>query len=381
MKLPILFGLLIGLYCGASSSLFADSSVQLSKQEQSALQAFGPWPLLTPADPGNEFSGLAWAEHLGQTLFNDKQLFGDASIACSSCHQADSGFTDTRPLAFGKHQHIRNTQSLLNVGLQRWFGWDGGADSLWAASLRPMLSDVEMGASIGTTADQVRTRKELVAKLQSQGIQVTALDDEELIVTIAKLIGAYQRTLVSGITAFDQYRLAVQENNQNEQRQYSNSAKRGLKLFLGSANCHMCHFGPNFSNGEFHDIGRPFFTDVGQVDAGRYAGIKRVKTDPYNLNSAFSSATATERRKLTTVTLGQVNYGQWRTPSLRNLRQSAPYMHDGSLATLRDVVDFYADIDTTRLHSNGESILNPQSWSDDDRNDLVNFLLSLSLND
>jgi len=116
---------LVGAYCIAITPVLADSTVQLSTQERSALQAFGPWPMSIPPDPGNEFSGLAWAENLGQSLFNDEQLFGDASIACSSCHQADKGFTDNRPVAQGKHQHTRNTQSLWNIGLQRWFGWDG----------------------------------------------------------------------------------------------------------------------------------------------------------------------------------------------------------------------------------------------------------------
>ena len=150
---------------------------------------------------------------------------------------------------------------------------------------------------------------------------------------------------------------------------------------MSDANCHVCHFGPNFSNGEFHDTGRSFFTGVGQVDPGRYTGIKRVRQDPYNLPGRYNGTEVDhEIIKTRTVKLGQVNFGQWRTPSLRNLTTTAPYMHDGSIESIRAVVDSYADIDPDRLHSNGESILKPLNLSEQDRRDLVAFLESLSAN-
>jgi len=121
------------------------------------------------------------------------------------------------------------------------------------------------------------------------------------------------------------------------------------------------------TNGEFHDTGRPFFTGVGQVDPGRYSGIQRVRKDRYNLLGEFNEASQeAAKRKTRTVTIGQVNFGQWRTPSLRNLRQTAPYMHD---------------IDPQRLHSQGESILKPLDFDGRDREDLVRFLESLSTSD
>jgi len=153
-----------------------------------------------------------------------------------------------------------------------------------------------------------------------------------------------------------------------------------LKIFFGDANCHVCHFGANFSNAEFHDTGRPFFTGVGAVDPGRYSGIKRVRDDKYNLVGEFNGTDKLDEiRKTKTVTLGQGNFGQWRTPSLRNLTLTAPYMHDGSIATLREVVDAYADIDPDRLHAQGEAILKPLALDDAARDDLVNFLQTLSL--
>ena len=371
----------------------ATNTPVFTDNEVGRMVSFGPWPAVIPTDPGNEYSGLASAEHLGESLFNDVDLSGDATLSCASCHQKANGFTDQQPLAQGVQQHVRNTQGLLDVGMQRWFGWDGGSDSLWAASLRPMLSDIEMAGNIQTIASRLRSKPDIFNALKQSGQHNDALSlpDEELVVLIAKLIGAYMRTLSSGITAFDRFSQALANNDIDAQNQYSAAAQRGLKIFIGDANCHVCHFGANFSNGEFHDTGRPFFTDTGKVDPGRYAGIQRVRDDRYNLIGAFNGTVsdsahgnlngtkaADEMRKTTSVKLVQANFGQWRTPSLRNLSLTAPYMHDGSLSTLRDVVDAYADIDASRLHSQGESILKPLDLSDSQRNDLVEFLRSLT---
>ena len=287
------------------------------------------------------------------------------------------------------------------MGQQRWFGWDGGADSLWAASLRPMLATHEMDNSIENIARALRSNNQFVStvlahvsdlpkrtnitsetqtnKLPTEDASLSFLNNEEVAVLAAKAIGAFVRTLRSERTSFDQYRDAVVNNDAEAQKDYPESAKRGLKLFLGEANCRACHFGPNFSNKEFHDTGRPFFTGVGQVDPGRYTGIKRVRSDPYNLLGIFAEKPSqSDKAKTANVKLSQDNWGQWRTPSLRNLKNTAPYMHDGSLATLRDVIDAYADIDTARLHASGEALLKPLQLDSQQRNDLVDFLLSLS---
>lgn len=339
----------------------------------------GPWPTSIPEDPGNELSGLGWAEQLGATLFSDKDLSGDSTISCSSCHEASKGFTDGESLAVGADKHFRNTQGLLDSGMQHWFGWDGGADSLWAASLRPLLSELEMDGNIQTIATRMRNKTVITKAFSNLSLVGSTLTDEALVVIIAKSIAAYTRTLRSPPTPFDNFRDALVNGDKNAMKTYPAAAQRGLKIFIGDANCQVCHFGPNFSNGEFHDTGRPFFTGVGQVDPGRYSGIKRVKNDRYNLTGSFNgTANIDEIRKTTRVKISQSNFGQWRTPSLRNLVLTAPYMHDGSLQTLRDVVDAYADIDPARLHAQGESILKPLDLSEGDRNDLVQFLQSLS---
>jgi len=341
-------------------------------------------------DPGNELSGLPWAEQLGEALFSEPTLSANQQISCASCHQPENGFTDNRPVGIGLKTGARNTQGLFDVGLQRWFGWDGGADSLWAATIRPLFNAHEMGNNTATLASTLRTNELFVSALRNhlpeptdnpvpasdvsaENIKPLAnREDDELVVLAAKAIAAFMRTLRSPRSQFDQFRDALINEDVQAQAAYSDSAKRGLKLFVGDANCRVCHFGSNFSNGEFHDTGRPFFTGVGEVDPGRYTGIQRVTQDPFNLLGEYARGSSdSDQLKTSKVKLSQLNWGQWRTPSLRNLTQTAPYMHDGSLKTLRDVVDAYADIDTDRLHAKGEAILKP---------DLVNFLRTLSAN-
>lgn len=359
-----------------TSSVTAMSDAQITQ-----LRHFGPWPQPIPQDPGNELSGQLWAEQLGELLFNDPGLSANGKHSCVSCHQPNRGFTDGLQLAQGIQQHKRNTQGLLNIATQRWFGWDGGTDSLWAASLRPLLSDIEMGADISKVANDYRNKHYVLEAFSSADTDFKSsnLDDEQFVVLLSKTIAAYSRTLRSGRTTFDQFRTALLENDEPGMQRYPVSAKRGLALFFGDANCHVCHFGADFSNGEFHDTGRPFFVSVGEVDSGRYEGIKRVRNDIFNLLGEHNSLDdEQDKRKTRTVTLGQINFGQWRTPSLRNLTLTAPYMHDGSLETLREVIDAYADIDPDRLHAQGESILKPLDLDDKARNDLVYFLQTLS---
>ncbi|MEM7376207.1 MAG: cytochrome c peroxidase [Pseudomonadota bacterium] len=371
----------LGLALAGQTATGSEHRPDFSASERAIIAGFGPLPTETPPDPGNELSGRPWAEALGAALFRDPRLSGGGQLACITCHQPVRGFSDGLPVALGAARHTRNTQGLLGVGLQRWFGRDGGADSLWAASLRPMLSPLEMAATSDSVAARMRDDEALkaAAEVHASGLGLNLDSDTDITVFIAKALGAYLRTLASPRTPFDDFRVALLDGDTDAIARYPAAAQRGLKHFVGEARCFVCHVGPAFSNGEFHDIGRPFFTGVGEVDGGRYLGIKRVRRDPFNLLGEHAkSASDAQKRKTSTVTLGQVNFGQWRTPSLRNLLSTAPYMHDGSLASLAAVVDYYADIDADRLHSDGESLLRPLPLSDTDRADLVHFLETLS---
>ncbi len=356
-----------------SQTLFTESEIAL-------IESHGPWPQHTNIDPSNELAGLDWAEALGKQLFFDKSLSFNNTVSCGSCHQPEQGFSDGEPVAVGVKRGIRNTQGLLDMHTQHWFGWDGGADSLWAASIRPMLAEHEMGNTVEQLTKTLLENTTFTSPVKSH-LGANALENtDDVLVIAAKSIAAYTLTLRSGQTPFDLFRNALIENDTTKMNAYPEAAKRGLKIFLGDANCFVCHFGPAFSNGEFHDTGRPFFVGVGEVDPGRYRGIQRAQNDQYNLLSQFNKSNDQALRlKTSNLKLSQSNWGQWRTPTLRNLTLTAPYTHDGSLNTLREVVDWYADIDPERLHADGESLLKPLGLSDGERDDLVQFMRSLSV--
>jgi cytochrome c peroxidase len=143
--------------------------------------------------------------------------------------------------------------------------------------------------------------------------------------------------------------------------------------------CDVCHFGPAFTNGEFADIGVSFFAGKGRVDPGRYGGIRKLKESPYNLLGKFNDdASRASAVSTAHVEAQQRNFGEWRVPSLRNVARTAPYMHNGSLASLRDVLKYYSELNEERLHADGEKILKPLHLSPSQIDDLVAFLESLS---
>jgi cytochrome c peroxidase len=348
-------------------------------REIRAILAHGPWPSPWQPDPSNRVSGQAPAIAFGQQLFHEPRLSRPGSIACATCHQPTRAFTDGLPRAQGLAPTDRNTLGLADVRSQRWFGWDGAGDNLWAQSLRPLLDAREMGSDFAHVALVVRGDADLRARYQATFGEAPPPDDERVAVNVAKALAAFQETLVTQRTPFDDFRDAVARGDHAAAARYPAPARRGLALFIGKGRCNVCHLGPNFSNGEFHDIGRPFFAGPGRVDPGRHEGVRRVQSSRYNLLGPFSDDPA---RRTATATRHAAqehrNFGEFRVPSLRNVARTAPYMHDGSLATLRDVVRHYSELDEDRLHADGEQILRPLRLTDSESDDLVAFLESLT---
>jgi cytochrome c peroxidase len=350
------------------------ANVDFSTQETAKILQHGPWPPPPARDPSNRASGRPEAVALGGRLFFEPRLSGTGSVLCASCHVPFRAFQDARPRAFGVQEAERNTPSLLDVRLNRWYGWDGAHDSLWSQSIRPLLDEREMRSSARKVAEVMRA---LFAKdyAAAFGRELPA-DDQEVLVDVGKALAAYQETLASGRTAFDDFRDALANNKTHD---YPVAAQRGLKIFIGKGNCATCHFGPHFTNGEFADTGVTFFAGRGRVDPGRHTGIRKLKENPHNLLGRYNDdparSTATGTRH---VEPQHRNFGEWRVPGLRNVALTAPYMHNGSLASLRDVVKHYSELNEERLHSDGERVLKPLKLSDAEIDDLVAFLQSLS---
>lgn len=369
------------LFLAALLALAAGSSaaqpLEFSDAEKRAILRHGPWPAPWSPDPTNRLSGDPRAIDLGERLFFEPRLSPSGKVLCATCHAPFRGWQDGRARAFGLAKADRNTQSLFDVRYQRWFGWDGAGDSLWAQSIRPILDAREMGGSPAQVAALVRGDAELSCRVEKLFGALPATD-EALLAAVGKALASFQETLVSGRSPFDDFRDALSRNDSSSMRKYPEAAQRGLRIFVGRGNCSACHFGPAFTNGEFHDTGVPFFVRGG-VDPGRHGGIRKLQANAFNLLGVHSDdrggASAVKTRQ---VAEEHRNFGEFKVPSLRNVAQTAPYMHNGSLASLADVVRHYSEISPDRLHADGESLLKPLRLSAGEAADLVAFLESLT---
>jgi len=339
----------------------------------------GPWPMPWAGDPSNRVSGHPDAVALGRRLFHDPRLSANGRVACTSCHDPKRGFADGRALSHGLAAVERNAPGLLDVRLNHWFGWDGAHDTLWGQSIRPLLHAAEFGGTAASVAAVVRGDAELACRYARAFGEPVPANDETVLVAVGKALAAFQETLVSGRTPFDEFRDALEAGDRAAAARYPPAAQRGLRVFLGEGRCAACHLGPRFTNGEFHDVGVPFFVARGRVDPGRHGGIRALADGRYGLLGPFSDdpdrRTATRSRH---VVLLHRNWGEFRVPTLRNVARTAPYMHNGSVPTLTDVVRHYAEIDERRLHADGERLLRPFPLDAAARADLVAFLDSLT---
>jgi cytochrome c peroxidase len=372
------------LLAGAAAAAGAQALLPFTDAERAQIIAHGPWPPPPVPDVSNRLQGRAAAVAFGRQLFKDPRLSRSGALACASCHRAATAFQDGQPTAetAGRGERgIRNTPSLLDVAGQRWFGWAGGTDSLWTASLAPLLAAGEMGHDVASLAARFRTTPDLAAGYRRAVGAPLPADDERLVVDVAKLLAAFQATLASPRTPFDAFRDALARGDVKAAARYPLAAQRGLRLFIGHGRCSVCHAGPAFSNGEFADIGIPFFVASGGVDPGRHAGLQALQASRYNRLGAFNDAgAANDPQAVTTqhVVLEHRHFGEFRVPGLRQLAHTAPFMHNGSLPSIEAVVHHYSELDENRLHADGERILRPLKLSAAEAADLAAFLRSLS---
>jgi cytochrome c peroxidase len=354
-------------------------SVAFSPAETARIFQHGPWPPSWGTDASNRVSGSAAAGSFGEALFFDKRLSAQGEFSCASCHMPELAWTDGRARSRGHGLADRNAPSLLNVRLNRWFGWDGAGDSLWMQSIRPILDGREMAAQSGHVAALIRGDREMSCRYRNAFGVAPPTDDELVLVDVAKALASFQETLISGRAPFDEFRDALAADDKGAMARYPISAQRGLQLFVGRGNCSLCHFGANFTNGEFHDIGIPFFAEPSRVDSGRFDGIRRLQASPFNRLGRYSDDTSGASSLATRHVASQHrNWGEFKVPSLRHVALTAPYMHAGSHATLADVVRHYSDLDENRLHADGERLLKPLRLSADEIADLVTFLETLT---
>jgi cytochrome c peroxidase len=373
-------GLMLAACAAVAAAVTPQSLLDFSADEVQRIARHGPWPPSPALDPGNAVAGRQTAIEFGQQLFFDPRLSIDGTMSCSTCHQPLLAFADARKRSRGRQDLDRNAPSLWNAVHERWYGWDGAADSLWAQAIRPIVHAHEMDANPQHVRDTIARNAELACRYQRAFGAAPHDDAETVLVNASKAIGAFVGTLQSGRTPFDAFRDALARGDTKAAARYPLPAQRGLRLFVGRGNCHLCHVGPRFSNGEFGDTGLPFFVRPGVVDPGRQRGIELLNLSEYNLLSRWSDARDDPAVTMKTrqVMPQHRNFGEFKVPSLRNVALTAPYAHDGQLATLDDVVRHYSELNLDRLHADGEQILKPLRLNDGERADLVAFLRSLS---
>jgi cytochrome c peroxidase len=275
---------------------------------------------------------------LGQKLFNEKILSKDSTVSCASCHIPSLGFADSVALSIGIHgmASSRNTPSVLNMKNRPYFFWDGRAKSLEEQSLMPIANKEEMGLPIDEAVKRLNQNKTYTNLfLKMFGTLPSAR-------TLSLAIAAYEKTLETDQSKFD---LSF-----GDSIQLSESEERGRQLFVGEkAKCFDCHMGPDFTNDDFKNIG--LYDGASLSDKGRFNISKKTE-----------------------------DLGKFKTPSLRNIAITTPYMHNGMFKTLEEVVEFYNNPrDFVRNPINIDSSLaKPLGLSHQEKADLVNFMKTLT---
>lgn len=356
-----------------------------------------------PPDPSNRVADEPKAAELGHRLYFDTRLSSTLNVACASCHQPDLMFSDGLPLGVGVAVGPRHTPSLVGLAYSPWFYWDGRKDSQWSQALAPLEAKHEQGtdrvklATLIISDSDYRTMYEEVfgslpldLSLPDSGTPkgdaeqlarwnemdvLTQTTVSRIFSNLGKAIAAYERKLVPGFARFDEYAALLAQDSATQQGQlFDNSEIAGLALFIGKAQCVSCHNGPLFTNYEFHNTG--VFAVSGQLPSmGRYDGIRLSRKDPFNCLSEYSDALASECTELRFARDTNDLVGAQKTPSLRNVSLTAPYMHGGQLATLRQVIEHYDDAPNSMLSHNEAKPLGLRAI---ERSQLLSFLLTLS---
>lgn len=316
---------------------------------------------------------------LGNKLFHDKRFSIDGTVSCSNCHDDNKAFTDNLPVSVGNKGKTgtRNAPTVINAAYNKLQFWDGREPDLESQSKQPLLNPVEHGLSdYEPLLAIVRTDTDYVAAFKvvfgTSGKAVT-------IDHVAKAIASFERTVLSGDSAFDRYYF------KGDKSALSEPQVRGLQVFLGQGRCVSCHVIENdqalFTDGKFHNIG----IGINQVqqDVPRLA---QAFLDAKNKGANVDIAVLTDKKSselgrfAVTDELSQV--GAFKTPTLRDIELTAPYMHDGSLKTLNDVINHYnnggASNPGDKVNPYLSGGIRPLKLDNQQVNDLVAFMKALT---
>jgi cytochrome c peroxidase len=358
-----------------------------------------------PANPTNRVADDPAARQFGQALFFDPNLSSNKEVSCATCHDPALGFADGKPLAEGLKTGSINTPTVLGTAHHRWLFLDGRADTLWSQALGPIESDLEMG---GARTDVVRYLAATPKLAEAYAAVFGPLPDvsnqqrfpdgarpgtpqwesmaeqdrasiTQAYANLGKAIEAYERQLEPGESNFDRWVASIRSGTRDDAIM-TGAAIRGFALFAGDAGCMQCHFGPMLSDLEFHDLGLPPSDPAAAPMPGRGAGFPLLRASEFRADGPWSDAPkSTKARRAASARIGPEHWGSFRTPSLRNVAATAPYMHSGQFARISDVLRFYNTLEgQVRRHHHAEAVLVPLELNASQLLDIEAFLDSLT---
>jgi cytochrome c peroxidase len=271
---------------------------------------------------------------LGRLLFFDPILSADNSVACASCHQPEHGFSggEAKPRGIKGRQTTRKAPTLLNRAYGSAFFWDGRETTLEAQALRPIEHPAELGSKVADVVKRLQENKQYRSQFEE------AYEGGVTAMNLGKALASFERVLLRGDSPIDRFR------RKGDVGALITEVRHGFWLYESKARCWRCHNGANFTDEQFHNTGVSWGKEP--LDLGRFE-----------------------------ITKKESDRGKFKTPTLRGLTLTAPYMHDGSLKTLEDVVDFYNN--GGGANPNRDPLIEPLGLTEEERKDLVAFLKSL----
>ncbi len=291
---------------------------------------------------------------LGKKLFFDRRLSGDGTTSCANCHDPEKAFTDGSEisLSYPTTRNFRNAPTLMNVAYAKYFFWDGRAKTLEEQAEFPIMSAFEMNQNLDFLEEEIR----IVPEYREAFMRIFGKDVN--IKLIAKAIAAFERTLISKNAPIDRYL-------RGDEKALSPEAKKGLEIFTGKGKCIECHYGAYLSDQEFHALEVPenpkYVNEPKFITTRRYVAKINKYPDYMNVKEDLGRYFKTKKKK---------DYKAFKTPTLREVAKTAPYMHNGIFKSIDEVIDFF-----NKGGGKGNKVLKPLNLTDDEKKALKTFLV------
>ncbi|ACY17531.1 cytochrome-c peroxidase [Haliangium ochraceum] len=397
--------------CEAPDQALSPGDEFSATEKRLIIGALGILPERPPPSPSNAYADDPRAVALGQKLFFDLRVGGDGETGCVTCHDPETGFQDARDRkskgagGFSRRHALTVLNAAYGDGSYEatpWQFWDGKADSLWSQALGPPEDAIEMNSSRTRVAllvyDEYAAEYQdifgpfPVALRDAAGDPVAPLDARpgtpswqalapatqdaitEVFVGFGKVVAAYERRIVSTGSRFDEYYRELLLGDFDSDI-LDAQERRGLRLFVGKAQCLLCHSGPNFTTTDFWNIAVED-EDADVEDFGRATGLDFVRQSEFNCASRWSDIDDPSRCAVAQLEQRERFMGAFKTPGLRDVSKTAPYMHSGGLATLEEVIEHYNDGGALAGYA-GVSAIRELNLSDDEKAALVAFMKTL----